>query len=104
MTVFQIPRRPRLRSRAARCYELAGHLALDHPEWVLVQGEVDMHDGSRMGHAWNEREGWVYDSVLDEAVLAPEFTARFSATEAARWQGRAVAAMVLTHQHWGPWT
>jgi hypothetical protein len=98
-----VPRRPRLRQRAGRCYELAGHAALMRQDWAVVQGFVSMHDGRRMGHAWNERAGWVYDAVLDRTMPKADFEARFAVSESTRWQGQAVAAALLKHGHWGPW-
>lgn len=98
-----VPRRPRLKTRDGRCYELSGELALYHHDWTLVQGEVNMRDGSRMGHAWVERDGWAYDSVLDKCMPTPEFRARFAAVEHGRWQASGLAAAMIAHGHWGPW-
>lgn len=102
---FLVPRNGRLRNRVTRCYELSGVLALNNPDWALVHGEVDMAHGGRMGHAWVEREGWVYDSVLDMTMLSADFARLYAATEYQRWPGgRAVANALVDHGHWGPWT
>lgn len=99
-----LPRRSRLRVRTGRCYELSGNAALAHPEWSLVHGEVDTITGDRIGHAWVERDGWVYDSVLDRAMPSRQFAAQFNAVEHDRWPGGpGVAGPMLKHRHWGPW-
>jgi hypothetical protein len=77
---------------------------MHHPEWFLVHGVVNMVDGTRMGHAWNERQGWAYDHVLDLALPVSEFGRKFNAAEWLRLPGgRPVAARMLEHGHWGPW-
>lgn len=102
---FTLPRIKGLRRRAGRCYELAGRSAVDHEEWALVHGVVSMTGGVRMGHAWVERDGWVYDHVLDRVMRLEEFKAPpFLAVEWRRWPGgKSVAAAMLDHGHWGPW-
>lgn len=103
MIPTDIPRRPRLRSRVGRCYELSGFAALTRTDWTLVQGSVRGPQGSRVGHAWIERGGFVYDSVSDEVMPNDAYRERFAVVELGRWQGREVADMLNRHGHWGPW-
>jgi len=98
-----VPRRPRLRNRVGRCYELSGAAALDHHDWALVHGTVRGRDGGPIGHAWIERDGWIYDATTDEAMHVDLFHRKFAAVEQGRWVGEGVAAMVRRHGHWGPW-
>lgn len=45
---------PRLRKREGRCYELGLRGCLQAPEWKLVHGTCNGHNGTRIGHAWLE--------------------------------------------------
>lgn len=98
-----LPRRPRLKQRTGRCYELAGAAALDRHDWMLVHGTGRGPAGSRIGHAWLERDGWVYDPTLDVCMQLPQYIQRFAAERLNSWRGREVAEEVLRHGHWGPW-
>jgi hypothetical protein len=53
--------------RAGKAYELTFLGSISGcGEWTLVHGETSGPFGHlRMGHAWLERDGWVYDPVLD---------------------------------------
>ena len=60
-------------------------------------------DGGITGHAWLQRDGWVFDAVLDRAFGLQKYLPRFRAIELAQWQGAQVAAEKAKHGHWGPW-
>lgn len=101
---FDTPHNPRLRIRMGRCYELAGIAAIDQPLWSLVHGEVDTIDGGRIGHAWLEREGWVYDTSHGCSFTRQDYLDRYHAVEFARWQGgKEAAQMMRARGHYGPW-
>ena len=98
-----LPRIKGLRKRVGRCYELCGRAALTRPDWSLVHGFVVMRDRC-MGHAWLERDGWVYDAVLDQVMRSEQYASDFKADERARCPGgQSVSGKVLVYGHWGPW-
>ena len=95
----------RPRSRAGRCYELAGRLQLDDPTWTLVHGECLMPGGDHhYGHAWLERDGWVHDATLDKSLLWSDYAARFGARRLALFTPHDAAEAAGRCGHWGPWT
>lgn len=102
---LDLPRLPReyRRRRGGWCYTLAGMGAMLHPSWTLVPGMGRATDGGITGHAWLQRNGWVFDAVLDRAFELHKYLPRFRAIELGQWQGAQVAAEKAKHGHWGPW-
>ena len=94
---------PRLRKREGRCYELALRGCLQAPEWELIHGECNGHNGTRIGHAWLEFDGEAYCPVLDECLPIPVFVSRLGATEHVRYTADEALFMKLRHWHMGPW-
>ena len=94
---------PRLRKREGRCYELALRGCLQAPEWELVHGECNGHNGTRIGHAWLELDGEAYCPVLDLCIPIPIFEKRLQAIAHVRYTADEVLFMKLRHRHMGPW-
>lgn len=95
---------PRLKKREGRCYELAFWGAARAPEWVIVHGEcVGPYGLGRMGHAWLEHAGVVYDPVLDKLFDASEYEARVEAIAHARYTYLQACEYAAEARHLGPW-
>ena len=91
--------------RHGNCYKLALLGCLHGGEdWTLVHGETvgPMHSG-RMGHAWLQRDGWVYDPVLDR-VWPWKIYARFvGAVPISRYSHAETWQLAEETGHCGPW-
>lgn len=74
-------------------------------EWALVHGEtVGPTPIGRMGHAWLERDGWVYDPVLDR-VWPWHIYARFvGAVSIRRYSYAETWRLAEETGHCGPWS
>jgi hypothetical protein len=96
-------RLPRIRKRDGRCYELSYAGQLQAPSWILVHGYVAHAHGVECGHAWLERDGLVYDAVLDELMPASVYKADVCATELKRYTFVKAASEMLRTGHSGPW-
>ena len=97
-------RNPRLRKRDGRCYELSFVGCREAPEWTLIHGEVIGPGGiGRMGHAWLELNGWVYDPVLDCAKTTDDYADVFCAFVFKRYTFMEANAEVCKTGHFGPW-
>jgi hypothetical protein len=96
-----IPRAHRIRTRGTRrrrCYELAGRGILQDDTWLLVQGRACGVD-----HAWLEREGWVYDGVLDQEFSKADYYTEFRALAGRTYTAKEAAHQLIMAGHWGPW-
>ena len=96
-----------LKTRAGRCYELAGRLTLanaDRPGLVLAHGRVRGRDGSRVDHAWVEVGDAVYDRTRRD-VPYPRAAYRriMDAADVQTFTPREGAEQLSAHGHWGPW-
>lgn len=98
-------RLPRVRKRIARCYELSYEGCQLGREWTLVHGEVNgrPHIG-RIGHAWLELDGWVYDVVGDEVMLGEAYILKFGAQSSQKYTFREAITELLKYGHYGPWS
>ena len=92
----------RIRKRQQRCYELSDRVILDNPSWILVHLNV-FNGAIRIDHAWLEKDGVVYDPVLDAffdkmklyAIVTPKDIKKYNQKQAAR-------IICGTKKH-GPW-
>jgi hypothetical protein len=96
-------RLPRVRKRIGRCYELSYAGLLQAPSWILVHGYVAHAREVECGHAWLERDGLVYDAVLDELMPASVYRAHVCATELKRYTSVEAAREMLRTGHSGAW-
>lgn len=91
--------------RHGDCYKLA-LLGCLHggDDWTLVHGEtVGPRGMGRMGHAWLERDGWVYDPVLDR-VWPWQIYAKFvGAVLMCRYSYAETFRYAEETGHCGPW-
>lgn len=94
---------PRIRQREGRCYELACRGALEAGDWELVHGTVRHVSGEPMGHAWLEREGEVYDPVLDRTFPQVLYRQEYCASTDARFTQKEALGLLLEQGHYGPW-
>jgi len=56
-----------------RCFELSGKFIMNNPEWKLIHAVITdrvFGTGSSITHAWCEKDGIVYDPVLEEEFPA----------------------------------
>jgi hypothetical protein len=105
------PRIPKLRIRESRCYELAYLGQEKAPEWNLVHGIVNgppsVINGkaiySRIGHAWLEFGGLIYDGTTDDVNYKDEFTDLVKAVSKFQYTRSQAAHNVATTGHFGPW-
>lgn len=97
-------RLPGLHNRTGRCYELAYRGCSQGNEWTVVHAEtIGPHGIARMGHAWLENNGWVYDPVLDRTMRSDAYVLLVSAVVFKRftvWEMHNEAAKC---GHYGPW-
>jgi hypothetical protein len=95
----------RARKRHGRCYELAYRAMLDNASWTLVHGRVNGPPDGRtpMGHAWLERDGWVYDVVQDQLLTVERYRSAYDAEPLASWSQVHAAQLMLAANHYGPW-
>lgn len=97
-------RLPRIRKRDTRCYELAAEGVLIGRAWFLVHGEVNgPPEIGRIGHAWLEFDGWVYDPVLDQAIESEAYKSKFAALSMERYTYLEAARAISVQGHYGPW-
>ena len=92
-------------ARHGNCYRLALFGCLHGGEhWTLVHGETGGPTlTGRMGHAWLERDGWVYDPVLDR-VWPWKIYARFTGTVSSqRYSCADTWLLAEATGHCGPW-
>lgn len=93
--------RPRKREHH-RCFELAVRFQTDDPTWTLVHGHA-LINGMPCGRAWLERDGWVYDPVLDESLPWLDYAEREGAMRLASFSNQDAAREMLVHDTYGPW-
>lgn len=94
----------RLRNRAGRCYELAYRGCCQANEWTVVHGETIGPRGiGRMGHAWLENSGWVYDPVLDRTMPSDEYALLVNAVVFKRFTVWEMYSEAAKCGHYGPW-
>jgi hypothetical protein len=98
----------RLHSAGARegdCYKLALLGCLHGGEdWTLVHGETVGPVGiGRMEHAWLERDGWVYDPVLDRIWPWQIYTKFVGAVSMFRYSYPETFRHLEVSGHCGPW-
>jgi hypothetical protein len=97
-------RLPNLLTRTGRCYELAYRGCSQGNDWTVIHGETIGPRGfGRMGHAWLENSGWVYDPVLDRTMRSDAYAMLVQAVVLKRftvWEMHNEAAKC---GHYGPW-
>lgn len=73
-------------------------------DWTLVHGETIRPKGKgRMGHAWLERDGWVYDPVLDRVWPWHIYVRFVGAVSIRRYSYAETWQIVEKTDHCGPW-
>ena len=97
-------RLPHLGNRAGRCYELAYRGCSKGKEWTVVHGETIGPWGiGRMGHAWLENNGWVYDPVLDRTMSFDAYALLVRAVVLKRFTVCEMYKQTAECGHYGPW-
>jgi hypothetical protein len=91
--------------RHGNCYKLALLGCLHGGEnWTLVHGETVGPLGiSRMNHAWLERDGWVYDPVLDRVWPWAVYARISCAVPISRYSHAEAWQLAEDTGHCGPW-
>jgi len=115
---MRLPTREEQAQATGNCYEVAGTLAVMEPtrEYVLVHGLVrHPHiEGLWHGHAWVEyleevvqgHEMWmVSEQANGNSVEMPAALYYYfgEIRETVRYTREEAAAMMLEHEHFGPW-
>jgi hypothetical protein len=73
-------------------------------DWTLVHGEtVAPNRKGRMGHAWLERDGWVYDAVLDRVWPWHIYASFVSAVSLRSYSHSETLNLAVETGHCGPW-
>lgn len=96
----------KLGDRLGRCYELSAKYVLDNDGFNLVHGFITDKigvTGHTIDHAWVEKEGNVYDPVLDMELPTEIHEAMFNAEVTIKYPRKSVLDMILMKEHWGPW-
>jgi hypothetical protein len=97
-------RLPGLNHRTGRCYELAYRGCSQGNEWTVVHGETIGPLGiARMGHAWLENNGWVYDPVLDQTMRSDAYAKLVRAVVLKRFTVLKMHNEAAKCGHYGPW-
>lgn len=92
------------RERLGRCYELAGRYVLEHPDAdALVHGSIEGMGQPRIGHAWVEVVGGVWEPVTASVWSWTAFMAVFDPRMNDRWSNAAARDRMLRAGHFGPW-
>jgi hypothetical protein len=94
-----------VKKRAGKGYQLAleGFMNAGE-EWTLVHGEANGPLGHhRMGHVWLERDGWVYDPVLDRIWPWDIYSAFTGAVPTQRYSKEDMWRKCAETHHCGPW-
>lgn len=96
----------KIADRTDKCYELAGKLVRDNPDWILVHTVVQTPIGKN-GHAYLEKDGWIYDPVKNEffnpeekqkimRIFPPQIIVYYTQSEAIQ--------NMEQQKNWGPWS
>ena len=93
----------KFRKRTGRCYELSFATILDNPDWLLVHGSVNGRY-ERIGHAWLEKDGMIYDAVLNERMPKDVYFEKYDVENCLTCANLEAAKLVLSTGHYGPWT
>jgi hypothetical protein len=88
------------KKRQGRCYELAFSTLLLNSDWTLVHGRVNYD----VGHAWLEKEGEVYDPVIDKQMSKETYLVEFFAEAQHEHNIIEAAGLLLKTNYYGPWT
>jgi hypothetical protein len=96
-------RLPGLNHRTGRCYELAYRGCSQGNEWTVVHGEIGPLGIARMGHAWLENNGWVYDPVLDRTMRFDAYILLVGAVVYKRFTVSDMHNEAAKSGHYGPW-
>lgn len=98
------------RDRVGRCYEMSGaitwglDLSNDHPGWKLVHGSIERPPLPRIGHAWCEWKGMVFDPVLDYWISWREYRQWGRARRVKTYTvAQATELIQQSGGHAGPW-
>ena len=94
--------RYRPRKRHHRCFELCVKFQTDDASWLVNHGEVLVH-GIPIGHAWMERDGWVFDPVEDISESCADYERRRGAVRHATFTYVEVSEAIDRTGHYGPW-
>lgn len=90
--------------RLGRCYELSYQFATSHEGFSLVHGYISTRDGSRViDHAWTEKDGTVYDPVMDQELPSIVYATLLNAEETKRYSGLEAMKQGLESGTYGPW-
>lgn len=96
----------KLEDRIGRCYELSGNFQVDNQEYTLVHGFITDRigdTGHTIDHAWVEKDGEVYDPVLDKSYPTDIYEALTGAEEIIRYEYIKTLNNIQKTGHWGPW-
>lgn len=91
------------KKRLGHCYELAGRFATNNQEATLVHGSIEGFGNPRIGHAWAEIDGKVWEPASGRIWDRVVFDGLFNPKEDFRYDNEGVLVMSLRHGHWGPW-
>ena len=97
-------RLPGLLNRTGRCYELSYRGCSQGNDWTVIHGETIGPRGiGRMGHAWLENNGWVYDPVLDRTMCSDAYVLLVGAVVFKRFTVLEMHNEAAKCGHYGPW-
>lgn len=97
-------RLPNLLTRTGRCYELAYRGCSQGNDWTVIHGETIGPRGfGRMGHAWLENNGWVYDPVLDRTMRSDAYVLLVGTVVYKRFTVWEMHNEAAKSGHYGPW-
>jgi hypothetical protein len=93
--------------REGQCYILSGSFVLDNPGWTLTHATLyprgGPFDNQVYFHAFAERGGMVFDTVIGSFFDKKEYYNYFSATDIRNYSNSEVRKHVLESGHWGSW-
>ncbi len=91
---------------SGECFKLAAKWGMDNYADV-IHGTINMAQvGGRRPHAWNEKDGKVFDPTLDHWFSVEKWYSPDWITQAqgeTRYNGEEAVVKAIQEGHWGPW-
>ena len=99
-------RRTFVSERQWPAFMAAAHFLMRNRTWKIVHGTVNgtgEHAGTRIPHAWLEKQGMVYDAYYEMFVTKAEFYRARGAKVGLEMAYKPAYEIMLMKQSYGPW-
>jgi len=101
----EMPLEESIHDRLGKCYVLSYQWVTRNKGWSLVHGYITdrMKTGRTIDHAWTEKDGKVFDPVLDREYAKDVYYAIFSAEPEKIYNEKEVVQQAIKNKTYGPW-